>query len=440
MQLTSPDHRMEDHPMESADYVLTNGRLALPDRIATGLSLVVRGGLIRELVPSGAEPTDLPGLDAAGALVSPGLFEFHIHGAGGIGFDHLGSDPVAGAGQLLWLRTFLRARGVTGFLPTMVADLKALENLAEAIEGVEQEANLTEDDLPGIYLEGPFIATTKRGGIPASTIRVPDKGYLAEILAAARGRLRVMTVAPEFPGIGTIIEALREAGVLVSLGHSDCRIEEVTLPKLPFSITHLFNAMSGFSHKDAGLATLPFYDHTPFVELNADTVHVGHSALLASRNALDPDRLILISDAVVAARLPPGEYLYHGHKVVSAGQGVRYADTGILMGSDRTLPEVLEHWTGACGADLSAGIKAATLTPRLALAEARGVVGAVPVQDQTAPVRGQQAGLSRSDQLNSTQFKWPGPVRGAIAPGFQADLAIWERPFSQLRQLVPGAG
>ena len=415
------------------DFILAGGQLALPDRIATGLSLVVRGGQITELVASGAEPADLPRLDASGALVTPGLFEFHIHGAGGIGFDdlgaepgsdlRLGSDPVAGAGQLHRLRVFLRARGVTGFLPTLVADLKALEALSAAIEEAVKGADLTEDEIPGIYLEGPFIAASKRGGIPSSTIRVPDRGCLAEILAAARGRLRVMTLAPELPGIGMIIEALRDAGILVSLGHSDCRIEEVALPEQPFSITHLFNAMSGFSHKEAGLATLPFYDRRPFVELNADGIHVGKSALAAGRNALDPDRLILISDAVVAAGLPPGEYLYHGLRVVSAGQGVRYADTGILMGSDKTLPEVLENWTSACGAPPAAGIKAATLNPRRALAEARGVAGLTPV---------------RGDWLNPPRGDWQGPTRGAISPGFKADLAIWERPFSQLRQLIPG--
>ncbi|MGD9941365.1 MAG: hypothetical protein AB7T74_16340 [Clostridia bacterium] len=403
--------------METNDFVLTGGRLALPDRIASGLSLVVRSGIITDLVvpstepgkTSGTLPADLPHIDAAGALVTPGLFEFHIHGAGGVGCDHLGPDAAAGADQLHRLRAFLRARGVTGFLPTLVADLKALEALALAIEA----AGLPEDELPGIYLEGPFIAASKRGGIPQSTIKAPDKGYLAEILAAARGRLRVMTVAPELPGIDAVIEVLREAGVLVSLGHSDCRIEEVQLPGQPIGITHLFNAMSGFSHKDAGLATLPFYDRRPFVELNADGVHVGRSALVASRNALDPERLILISDAVVAAGLPPGEYLYHGHRVVSAGQGVRYAESGVLMGSDRILPEVLDNWTGGCGADLAAGIKAATLTPRLALEEAWGAV-------RPATIRALR----------------PGPSRGAIAPGFKADLAIWEQPFRKLRQLL----
>ena len=109
----------------------------------------------------------------------------------------LGSDSVARAGQLHRLRDFLRARGVTGFLPTLVADLKALEALSAAIEAAIQGANLTEDEIPGIYLEGPFIAASKRGGIPLSTIKPPDRGYLNEILAAARGRLRVMTVAPE---------------------------------------------------------------------------------------------------------------------------------------------------------------------------------------------------------------------------------------------------
>ena len=407
--------------METSDFVLVGGRLALPDRIATGLSLVVRGGLIQDLVESGAEPADLRCLDASGALVTPGLFEYHIHGAGGIGLDDLGadsvhgSDPNVGAEQLRRLRTFLRARGITGFLPTLVADLKALEALALAIEA----AGFPEDEVPGIYLEGPFIAASKKGGIPLSTIKAPDKGCLDEILAAARGRLRVMTVAPELPGIGPIIEALREAGVLVSLGHSACRIEEVTLPAQPFSITHLFNAMSGFSHKDAGLATLPFCNRRPFVELNADGVHVGRSALLASRHGLDPDRLILISDAVVAAGLPPGEYLYHGHTVVSAGQGVRYAESGVLMGSDRILPEVLDNWIGACGADLSQAVKAATFTPRLALAGAK------------------KCGLDQRDGLTGSASV---PARGAIAPGFQADLAIWERPFSLLRQLLLGLG
>jgi N-acetylglucosamine-6-phosphate deacetylase len=412
---------MEDHPMETADFILVGGRLALPDRIATELSLVVRDGIITELVRSSTEssntsgclPADLPRIDVAGALVTPGFFEFHIHGAGGVGCDHLGPDSVAGAGQLHRLRTFLRARGVTGFLPTLVADLKALEALALAIE----TADLPEDELPGIYLEGPFIAASKCGGIPQSTIKAPDRGYLSEILAAARGRLRVMTVAPELPGIDAVIEALREAGVLVSLGHSDCRIEEVQLPGQPFGITHLFNAMSGFSHKDAGLASLPFYDHRPFVELNADGVHVGRSALAASCNALHPDRLILISDAVVAAGLPPGDYLYHGHKVVSAGQGVRYAETGVLMGSDSILPEVLDNWTGNCGADLAAGIKAATLTPRLALAEAK------------------QCGLDQGNRLTGSDAV---PARGAIAPGYKADLAIWEQPFRVLRQLLTG--
>lgn len=417
--------------METADFVLAGGRLALPDRIASGLSLVVRGGLITELAEPGTEPAGLPRLEASGALVTPGLFEFHIHGAGGVGTDHLGPDQVQGASQLLRLRDFLRTRGVTGFLPTLVADLASLESLALAVEGAVRTVELPEDEIPGIYLEGPFIASSKRGGIPLSTIIAPDLGYLAEILAAARGRLRVMTVAPELPGIGRIIEALQDAGVLVSLGHSACCVEEVTLPDRPFSITHLFNAMSGFSHKDAGLATLPFYDRRPFVELNADGVHVGRSALLASRHGLDPDRLILISDAVVAAGLPPGEYLYHGHRVVSAGQGVRYADTGILMGSDRLLPEVLENWTTTCGAPLAAGIKAATLNPRLALAQGRGISEAVVTEGSWNADQ-----ITEGDADAAISHLIP---RGAIAPGFKADLAIWDQPFRKLRQLLPGS-
>jgi N-acetylglucosamine-6-phosphate deacetylase len=300
-------------------------------------------------------------IDARGDLVTPGLIEAHIHGAGGIGFDALGADPREAARRLGEARSFLRARGVTTFLPTLIPREAEIGELAAGLEaGAFDEA-----DLPGIYVEGPFIAAAKRGGIPADFIRAPDPALLARILALSRGRLRLMTVAPELPGAEGIYEALGAAGVTVCLGHSDCSLDKAAIPEGRFSLTHLFNAMSPFSHKhgEAGLAMLPFLRDLPFVELNSDGVHVSDQALLAASRAISPESLVLVSDAVVAAGLPYGEYSFFGMRVVSNERGVRYADSGTLMGSNHLAPEVLRHWIEATGASLPEAVASLSAVP-----------------------------------------------------------------------------
>jgi N-acetylglucosamine-6-phosphate deacetylase len=362
--------------MMNGDYYLCNAKLVLPRDIMEG-SLLVRTGRIEGIFRKGEEagiPADVQRIDAGGAYVTPGLFELHIHGAGGVGFDSLGESPLEGAISLARARAFLRDRGVTTFLPTLVPSERAIGALAEAIE----EAAFDPAELPGIYVEGPFIAAGKRGGIPLEMLRAPDEASLERLLGLAKGRLRLMTFAPELEGAKRIEAELVAAGVLPCLGHSEASLDAVCLPQGRFSITHLFNAMSAFSHKqgEEGLAMLPFIDKRPFVELNPDGVHVNASALKASARALDPDKLILISDAMVAAGLAPGEYNYCGKKIVSGKNGVRYADTGLLMGSNRLAPELLRNWLRVTGAGIPAAVAALSLNPArlLGIEDRRGSI------------------------------------------------------------------
>ncbi len=347
---------------EAGGFILTGARLVLPDRVVEGHDLVVRNGIIDALVPDDAHTPasqgGLPVLDAGGAFATAALVELHIHGALGTGFDRLGDAAQAGGAALRTMAASLLERGVGTFLPTMVCDLDALSRLAAAIDA----SGMDETVIPGIYVEGPFIAPEKRGGIMARTIRTPDLGYLREVMAAAGGKLRSMTVAPELPGVQDIYDTLTEAGVRVCLGHSACDLENLRLPKGPYAITHLFNAMSEFSHKRAGLATLPFYDRTPWVELNADGVHVNDSALRACAASMDLGRIALISDAAVAAGLPYGDYDYYGKTVRSGSDGVRYLE-GTLMGSNRLLPDVLRNWMEVTGASATEAVRAATRNP-----------------------------------------------------------------------------
>ncbi len=366
--------------MNMADYLLVNGRLVLPHEVLKNGALLVRRGRIQRVIEQGFSfSPDLPRYDARGAYVTPGLIELHIHGAGGVGFDDLGQgpggDPASAVASLVAARGFLLAHGVTTFVPTLVARDAELNALSAAIVA----AGFDEADVPGIYLEGPFIAPSRRGGIPLDAICDPDKSTLSRLIALGRGKVRLMAYAPELPGVGAVLDAMRAAGIIPCMGHSDCSLDRITLPEGKFGITHLFNAMSPFSHRqgEEGLAMLPFIHDGPFVELNADGVHVNSSALRASARTLDPGRLMLISDACVAAGLPPGEYSYLGRKIVSGADGVRYADSGVLMGSNRLAPDILRNWLREIGASVPVSVGALTRVPArfLGIDDRRGVIG-----------------------------------------------------------------
>jgi N-acetylglucosamine-6-phosphate deacetylase len=378
--------------MNPVSYILTDGHIVLPDRVIEG-GVVVKDGLVVGLLHEGEDAPeslceDLPRCGLGGRWVTPGLMELHIHGAGGVGFDNLDPDALGGAAEVSYVRDFLLARGISSFLPTLVAEKRALRVLAAALEA----GGFPPPDVPGIYIEGPFINPRRKGGIPLELIADPDLGLLDGFIAEGAGRIRLMTLAPELAGAGALSARIAEAGIIPCLGHSDAILGQFPLPSSDFSITHLFNAMSPISHKDPGLAILPFVDHRPYVELIADGVHVNGAVLTLCARALDPERLLLISDAAAAAGLPDGEYEYLGRKTLSGPRGVRYADSDVLIGSRCLGPELLKNWVKTTGASLPAAVRALSLNPRRLL------------------------GIRK---------------RGAIAPGMEADIVVWEGDFDR---------
>jgi N-acetylglucosamine-6-phosphate deacetylase len=301
--------------MPLPDCALTGGRIVLPRSILEGGAIVVRRGKIEAVLEPGERlPAGLPRRDLGRAWVTAGLVELHIHGCEGVAFDALGPDPTAGAEALARAAAFLRERGVTTFVPTVVSREAAISGLAAALDELAPER----EEVPGIYIEGPFVNPARRGGIPLDAISDPDSRLLGRIINLARGRMALMTLAPELPGYREILARLEAVGVLPCLGHSDCNIDRITLPSGRFSITHLFNAMSPISHKESGLAMLPFLDRRAFVELNPDGERVNDAALRLCASALEPDRLMLISDASMGSRLFAPELLRNWLKVTGS--------------------------------------------------------------------------------------------------------------------------
>ena len=383
-------------------YIVKAGAIALSGEMLEGGCLAAEDGIVdyigaADAATLAAENPRFRGrriIDLGDCVILPGLTEMHIHGAFGYGFE-----SIKGGGELADLAGKLRKRGVSRFVPTLVWDEKALVSLVDIIES----SGLSGTAVPGIYLEGPFLAQSKRGGIGESQIVKPDPGLLDQILGLTRGHLKIMTIAPELDGAPELYTRLESAGVRVSLGHSAAD-SRAALPEFPFSVTHLFNAMTGFDHRGGGLANIALAGKAKWVELNADGVHVSPDAMLVASRCVAPESLVLTSDAVVSAGLPFGQYEYFGKKVESDGKGVRYAETGTLIGSNRLGMEIVDSYRRATGCPFASAVASMSKVP--------------------CDLLGLDASRSGA----------------AIEVGGSDDLFVWDREFTACRPLRDASG
>ena len=382
------------------NQILSGGTFVLPDRLLERGILVIREGRIchignetlAEYLSSHPGDRDMAVVDCGGSYVAPRLVEMHIHGAFGIGFESVG-----GAEDILEVAKKLEKRGVGCFVPTILWDEGAVGRLVDAIEA----SRLPPDIIPGIYIEGPFIDPKHRGGINLPQIEAPDGDLCRKIIETARGRLRIMALAPELPGVESLYPILRENGVLVSLGHSGASAG-VALPPPPFSVTHLFNAMSGLDHRGGGgLVNIALAGVPEWTELNADGIHVNGSSMKAASRCIPTEHLILTSDAVVSAGLDYGIYRYFGKSVASNMNGVRYSETGTLIGSNKLGMQIVKSFMEATGVPLAAALASMSRTPGAALGFTAGGQG------------------------------------GSIEAGAKAELFIWDKTLTTCRR--PGS-
>ena len=270
-------------------------------------------------------------VDASGLYVLPGFVDVHVHGAGG--FSH----P---ADMAEWLpRT-----GVTAFLPTLAASApeETLELVAE-VAALGPEV-LDRAEVLGSHLEGPFLQPEWCGAQPRQALRKPSIEEVEQLLAQARGTLRRMTLAPELPGAEAVCRRLAAAGVQVSLGHSSCSYAQA-LEAVGWgasSVTHEFNAMAPFHHREPGLVGAALTDERLLAELIADGVHVTPAAALLLVRARGAAGVALITDGLPALGLPPGEYDWMGRRIATDGRVARLAD-GTLAGSTTSMLEAVRN-------------------------------------------------------------------------------------------------
>jgi N-acetylglucosamine-6-phosphate deacetylase len=356
--------------------VFTASRLYTPvEEIQTPL-LTVEDGRIAEVSSLSGKAVALNAklVDFGDAVIVPGFFDIHIHG--GAGLDVM----LASASELPRLGRFLATHGVTGYFPTTVAapldsTCAGLERLADAIDATI--ANGTAQAQPlGIHLEGPFLSHKRRGVHPPEYLVTPTLAVFERLWQAARGHVRMLTIAPEIPGAMEVITEAARRNVCVSIGHSDAEmtVAQDAVKAGARHATHTFNAMRPLDHRDPGIIAEVLTDDRLSADMIVDGIHVAPPVVKLFLEAKGRERAVLITDAISATGMPDGRYQL-GPIEVDVKDG-KCTSGGSLAGSVLTMDRAVRNVTKFSRWSLRDAVRAATLNPARAvgLASHHGVL------------------------------------------------------------------
>ncbi len=342
----------------AADTLVTGGQVLSPGAVTIDGSTITA---VSDTVPDH--------VDARVAHLVPGFVDLHTHGAGGA--------TVAGADQqaIAAFAATHRRHGTTTICASLVS-----AHPRPLLADVAALAELVDDGLiAGTHLEGPWISPAMKGAHDLSALRPPDPDEVDAIIAAARGTVHMVTLAPELDHGMEAVRRFADAGVLAAFGHSDADWAQTRAAIEAGSTvtTHLFNQMRPIHHREPGPIPALLGDPRMHVELIADGIHV-HSAVIALvRQAVPVERIVVVTDAMAAAGQADGAYML-GDLSVEVTDGVaRLTHTAALAGSTLTMGEAFRLVVTSCGFSLSDAVQATSVNPARLLG--RTDVGSVAV-------------------------------------------------------------
>lgn len=275
-------------------------------------------------------------IDLEGTLL-PGLIDLQVNGAGGRGVEECTADALDTVAQTVW------SGGAVAFLPTLIsAPLEDLLRQTAALADWIDAWDGTGARPLGIHLEGPFLEIP--GAHPAECLRDPEPAHVQSLIDAARGHLKLMTLAPARTGASKATAQLRAAGVCVSIGHarddtalSDCVDAGAQM------VTHLFNAMAQMHHRSPGIAGRCLAEPSLSCSVIVDGVHVHPTMVQNAFGCLGVERMVLVTDCMAAAGMPDGPYSLGSSQVTLADGEVRDTN-GALAGSAILMTDAVQRF------------------------------------------------------------------------------------------------
>ena len=374
-------------------FAITNARIFDGTDFLDGKSVIVRDGNIDTIVDAAALPADLTVIDGNGQMLAPGLIDVQVNGGGGV---LLNDQPTVDG-----VRAIMQAHrkyGTTAMLPTLITDHR--DKMETAIAAVTDAIDAGVPGIVGIHLEGPYLNPERKGVHSADIIRPMEDDAIELLTRLSNGRILV-TMAPEKAAKGTI-KALANKGVLVCAGHTAGNYAHIqsAIDEGLRGFTHLFNAMSPMTHREPGVAGAAMADDTTWCGLIADGYHVHPAVLKVAIRAKATGKIMLVTDAMPTVGADDKRFTLGGEEIIAADGRCALAD-GTLAGSDLDMISAVKNCVEMVGLNLGEALRMASLYP----AEF----------------------LKLDDKM------------GRIAPGYQADMILFDDAFNVSRSWINGA-
>jgi N-acetylglucosamine-6-phosphate deacetylase len=354
---------------------LVGGTVLTPQGPASA-DVVIEGGVVAGIVDRDDPSADDERIDVTGAVVAPGFIDLQLNGGYGI-------DVTSEPDRIGELARLLPRHGVTAFLPTVVTSPRSARRAAaETVMRLRRDEGDDGDDVGvgsgarplGLHVEGPMLTPSRRGAHSEELIGDVEPAELATWRPDAG--VALVTLAPERPGALAVIAQLHAQGVVVAAGHTEAGPDEFAAARRAgvTYVTHLFNAMRPFTHRDPGTVGAVLTDDAVVAGLVCDGLHADPVAVRLAWRVLGPGRLNLVTDAVAALGAPAGTVRLGRIDVTVDETGVRTSD-GVLAGSNLSLDAAVRNLMTFTGCDPFEALRTVTSTPARVLG--RADVGAI---------------------------------------------------------------
>lgn len=294
-------------------------------------------------------------IDGEGSFAIPGLVDIHFHGCMGYDFSDASSEAVARMAE------YEASVGVTSICPaTMTLAEEELHRIMKTAGEYQYQGGAK---LAGVNMEGPFISEKKKGAQASEYIRLCDVGLFRFLQKDAKGLIRLVDIAPENANAMEFIDALKDE-VVISLAHTAANYDTAleAFSRGACHVTHLYNAMPPFHHRDPGVIGAALDAEKCRVELICDGIHVHPSVVRATFRMFGSENVILISDSMRAAGLTDGQYTLGGQEVFVKGSRATLAD-GTIAGSVTNLMDCLKTAVLQMGIPLEEAVACASSNP-----------------------------------------------------------------------------
>ncbi|MBI2618743.1 MAG: N-acetylglucosamine-6-phosphate deacetylase [Ignavibacteriales bacterium] len=318
--------------------------------VTSGRKIFAVGAKDEVDIPSGAKAYDCEGM-----TLTPGFVDLLVHGGAGYGFADMSLEAVENISQ------FFFEHGTTGLLAAlyskpqddMIKDVKRITDFIGSPKG---------SNVWGIHLEGPFINKELHGAMKAEYLWDADPKGWKKVFAASQGSVKLMTIAPELPGVEEVMRMAATDGVVLSIGHSAANYQEVlnAIDNGAAHVTHMFNAMRPFHHRNPGVVLGALLHNELKIELIADGIHVHPAVMKLLYKVKGEGGILLITDAIRACGMPDGEYTFMDQKIFVKEKRA-YLTDGTLAGSTLTMEEAVKNMIQKVEVPITKAVRMASL-------------------------------------------------------------------------------